>query len=460
MSALPGHVANEDRAWPEPKTAWYAVSVLLIAYTFAYIDRAILTILVEPIKRDLGINDTQVALLHGFAFVIFYVTLGLPIGYLADRINRKKLIVASIAFWSLMTAGCGMVKSFGGLFAMRVGVGIGEAGLSPASYSLIADYFPPARRSLALGVYTIALYLGGGLAILIGGLVVKLVGESPSVIVPLIGEMRSWQVVFLIVGLPGLLVALLACTFDEPIRRYSAEGNPASAGTASESASFVASWRKMWAHIGRFKKTYSLYFLGFSFLGVPFNVTLLWGRPYLTRHFGMPPPDAAYLIGGLMLVCATLGIISGSYLADRLQARGKQDATVRVGLIAGCAVLLPMMLFPFLPTITTTAIALGLLLFFGAFAYGAAAAGVQLVTPGSMRAIVSALYLLVVNLVGLMMGPTATGFLADYVFKDPGSIGYAASIVGTTCAALAAIIFAVLLRSYRETLDAQGTRTQ
>ena len=431
MSALPGTVANGEQAWPAPRTAWYAVSVLLIAYTFAYIDRAILTILVEPIKRDLGINDTQVALLHGFAFVIFYVTLGLPIGYLADRINRKKLIVASIAFWSLMTAGCGMVKTFGGLFAMRVGVGIGEAGLSPASYSLIADYFPPARRSLALGVYTIALYLGGGMAILIGGLVVKLVGESPSVIVPLLGEMRSWQVVFMIVGLPGLLVALLACTFAEPARRYSPEGKVASAGMAG----FVDSWRKMWAHIGRFKKTYALYFLGFSFLGVPFNVTLLWGRPYLTRHFGMPPADAAYLIGGLMLVCATLGIISGSFLADRLQARGKQDATVRVGLIAGCAVLLPMMLFPFLPSISTTAIALGLLLFFGAFAYGAAAAGVQLVTPGSMRAIVSALYLLVINLVGLMMGPTATGFLA-------------------------AIIFAFLLRSYRETLDAQGTRTQ
>jgi MFS family permease len=397
-----------------------------------------------------------VALLHGFAFVIFYVTLGLPIGYLADRINRKKLIVASIAFWSLMTAGCGLVKSFGGLFAMRVGVGIGEAGLSPASYSLIADYFPPARRSLALGVYTIALYLGGGMAILIGGLVVKLVGESPSVMVPLLGEMRSWQVVFLIVGLPGLLVALLACTFAEPARRYSPEGKDASAGMTG----FVDSWRKMWAHIGRFKKTYLLYFFGFSFLGVPFNVTLLWGRPYLTRHFGMAPADAAYLIGALMLICATLGIVSGSFLADRLQARGKQDATVRVGLIAGCAVLLPMMLFPFLPSISTTAIALGLLLFFGAFAYGAAAAGVQLVTPGSMRAIVSALYLFVVNLVGLMMGPTATGFLADYVFKDPNSIGYAASIVGTVCAALAAIIFAFLLRSYRETLDAQGTRSQ
>ena len=451
-----GTPASDETPWPDSRAAWYAVGVLLIAYTFAYIDRAILTILVEPIKRDLGINDTQIALLHGFAFVIFYVTLGLPMGYLADRINRKKLIVVSIAFWSLMTAGCGLAKSFGQLFLMRVGVGIGEAGLSPASYSLIADYFPPARRSIALGVYTIALYLGGGMAILIGGLVVKLVGESPAVMVPLLGEIRSWQLVFLIVGLPGLLVALLACTFGEPPRRVATNG--ASAKPAAESAGFIAGWRLMWAHISRFKKTYLLYLVGFSFLGVPFNVTLLWGRPYLSRHFGMAPADAAFLIGSLMLVCATAGIIAGSLLADRLQAQGRTDATIRVGLIAACAVILPMILFPYLPSIGSTAIALGLLLFFGAFAYGAAAAGLQLITPGSMRALVSALYLLVVNLVGLMMGPTMTGFLTDYLFKDQQSIGYAASMVGGVSALIAIVAFSVLQRAYRQTLVTQGIR--
>ncbi|MES2860731.1 MAG: MFS transporter, partial [Pseudomonadota bacterium] len=178
---------TDSHVWPASATAWYTVAVLLIAYTFAYVDRAILTILVEPIQADLNLNDTQIGLLHGFAFVIFYVSLGVPLGYVADRFNRKHLIAGSVALWSVMTALCGMTHTFWQLFAARVGVGVGEAGLSPAGYSMISDCFPPKRRSLALGIYTIGIYLGSGLAILGGGLVVGLIGTTPSVEIPVLG---------------------------------------------------------------------------------------------------------------------------------------------------------------------------------------------------------------------------------------------------------------------------------
>ncbi len=435
--------------WPSPVAGWYAVIVLLLAYTIGYIDRAILSILVEPIQADLGINDTQVGLLHGFAFVIFYVSLGVPLGYIADRSNRKGLVIVSIALWSLMTVLCGLTRTYGQLFLARVGVGIGEAGLSPASYSMISDYFPPHKRSAALGIYTIGIYLGSGLAIITGGLVVAVIGERPSLVVPLLGEMRSWHLVFIAVGLPGLLVAALASTIREPARRLAPQDDTGPRSLAAEI-------RRTLGQLSRHRRAYGLLTLGFAFLGVPFNVALLWARPYLSRHFGVSPADGAFLVGFTMLVCATAGIVCGSLLCDRLQSKGRADATVLVGLCASLLVLPPVILFPFMPSLATAVAVLGVLLFFGAFAYGAAPASLQLITPNRMRATVSALYLVLVNLVGLTAGPLITGMLTDYVFHDKAAVGWSAALVGAGSAVIAAIAFASLRKPYREAAAQAG----
>ncbi len=443
---------TDSHVWPASATAWYTVGVLLIAYTFAYVDRAILTILVEPIQADLNLNDTQIGLLHGFAFVIFYVSLGVPLGYVADRFNRKHLIVGSVALWSVMTALCGMTHTFWQLFAARVGVGVGEAGLSPAGYSMISDCFPPKRRSLALGIYTIGIYLGSGLAILGGGLVVGLIGTTPSVEIPVLGEVRSWQLAFFAVGLPGLMVALLMLTVKEPSRKLS------SADTAA--VDFRSNWNATWKHIGQHRSAYALITVGFAFLGVPFNVALLWARPYLSRHFGVSPEQGAYLVGGTMLVFATAGIICGSILCDRLQSKGKTDATVKIGLAASLLVIAPVIAFPLMPTLPLAIAILAVVLFFGAFAYGAAPASLQLVTPNRMRATVSALYLVLVNLVGLTAGPIVTGMFTDYVFQDKGAVGISAAIVGTASALIAALAFALLSKPFVRAAEAQATAQQ
>ena len=206
-------------SWPPAPAAWYAVGLLFVAYTFSFVDRFILTLLIEPIKQDFNLSDTGVSLLVGFAFVIFYTFLGIPIGRLADRVNRRNLIVAGITLWSCMTALCGMARGFGSLFVARVGVGVGEAALSPAAYSMIADLFPPKKLGRALSVYTAGAFVGVGLALIVGGLVVQSVISSPDITLPIIGEVRSWQVPFFIVGLPGLLVAALMYTVKEPVRR-------------------------------------------------------------------------------------------------------------------------------------------------------------------------------------------------------------------------------------------------
>jgi MFS family permease len=198
--------------WPSPLRAWYAVAVLVLAFVFSFIDRIVIALLVEPIKADLGISDFDIGLLQGFAFAIFYALLGIPIGRLSDRISRRGIIATGIAVWSLMTAACGLARSFFGLFLARVGVGVGEATLSPAAYSMISDYFPREKLGRALGVYQSGAMLGAGIAFLVGGAAVQLLSAYDGQVLPVLGPVRMWQLAFFAVGLPGLLIALLMLT--------------------------------------------------------------------------------------------------------------------------------------------------------------------------------------------------------------------------------------------------------
>ncbi|MEQ8802398.1 MAG: MFS transporter [Haliea sp.] len=195
------------------------LSVLFIAYVFSFVDRQILALMVEPIKRDFGLSDTEFSLLHGLVFSIFYALLGLPVGRLMDTSRRTRLISAGVALWSLMCAGCGVVQSFWGMFACRLGIGVGATALSPGASSLISDYFPPARRARALAIYSLGITVGAGLAFVFGGMVVDIAATQQGTILPLLGEVASWQLVFIAVGLPGLLVALMVLTIREPVRR-------------------------------------------------------------------------------------------------------------------------------------------------------------------------------------------------------------------------------------------------
>src|SRR5215475_4822666 len=214
-----------DRA-PESQTAesslkyaWYVVFVLMVCYTLSFIDRQILGMLVDPIKRDFEISDTSVGLLQGLAFVAFYTIMGLPVGWLVDRYSRRTIIAVGVFFWSLMTAVCAMAGNFWALFAARTGVGVGEATLAPSAMSMTSDYFPKERLGGALSVYAMGIFIGSGLALIVGGEVVARVSGMPEVGVPIIGQIASWRLTFLIVGLPGLLVALLVYTVREPLRR-------------------------------------------------------------------------------------------------------------------------------------------------------------------------------------------------------------------------------------------------
>jgi MFS family permease len=215
----PHKPAGAEKPYPNQVYAWYVVGILVLAYTFSFIDRQILSLLVGPMKRDLGISDTQMSLLQGFAFAVFYCLAGLPIGRMVDSRKRVNIISIGVFVWSVMTALCGTAHAYWQLFLYRMGVGVGEAALSPAAYSMIADYFPPKRLGFALGVYGMGVYIGAGLALIIGAAVIGLVSSGGDIVVPLFGEVYAWQLTFFVVGLPGILIALWVWTVREPERR-------------------------------------------------------------------------------------------------------------------------------------------------------------------------------------------------------------------------------------------------
>ena len=424
--------------WPPEHEARRAVLVLMVAYIFSYIDRQILAMLVGPIKADLGVTDFELSLLNGLAFAVCFTVLGVwPVGQWADRGNRRNLAATGVFLWSLMTAVCGRVTSYAGLFVARVGVGVGEATLAPAAYSMIADYVPPARRGRALGLFSMGIYLGIGVAIMVTGLVVQAVGSMPVMHWPVIGEVRGWQVAFLILGPPGMLVSLWLLTVREPARREVA--------AATTGVRYADVWRRIREHAG----FYANLIFGVSMLTLTFNAVAFWIPAHLLRVHELSPLQVAFSYGPIMFVAGSLGILAGGVLADRWRSAGRADAELQV-VLYGALALGPLVIAAFQLRDATLAIALlAPLLFVTSFPFGAASAALQMVTPNRFRARTSAIYLLVINLLGIGLGSSAASFVSDVVLQDEQRIGDGVTAVAAVAAPLAAWLIHRARPTYR-----------
>lgn len=409
--------------WHRPRYAWYVVVILTLAYTLSFIDRQIIALLVGPIKEDLGLSDFEISLLQGLAFASFYTLLGLPIGRLVDRRSRRAIIAAGIFLWSLMTVTCGLARTYAQLFAARIGVGVGEATLSPAAYSMIADYFPKEKHARALNFYFAGVYLGTGLAFILGGAVIALVAEAGEVVLPLLGEIQAWQVTFIAVGLPGLLFVLVMLTVREPKRRglmRRAGGQGVAEITLKQALGFIGSrWR-----------LYLPLFFGFAFHALVGYASASWTPEFFIRTFDMARTDVAYVFGLLVLVFSTSGLLAGGWLADWLEARGNAGAKIKVAIGGNLLMFLPAVLFPLMPTPASAFSVLAVALFFSGVPYGVGAAAIQAITPNQMRGLVTASYLFVINVIGLGLGPSVVALFTDFVFADEARLGW--SIAATT----------------------------
>ncbi len=489
---------TEDRAgkgFGGAKYAWYVVVVLMFTYTVAFIDRQILSLLVQPIRRDLGLNDTQISLLAGFAFAVFYSLLGVPIARLADRVNRCYLIAAGVALWSLMTAACGLSKTYWQLFAMRVGVGVGEATLSPAAYSMIADYFPAHKLARAISVYTMGLYGGAGLALLAGSAVVALVSDAGPVTLPVIGTVHAWQLTFFIVALPGVVVLALLATVREPARREFAAGAPLAGRrdsvshkrpepgsapsrgpvpTSGQSSVSTRSHREGVAFVRRsedatqvvrpppvpladlvrffreHRRIMLAHFGGFMALGTVITAYLVWVPEFLRRTHDFEIAQAGLIYGLALLLLGTSGPYAGGWLAERLAVRGRRDAELRAAIIAAVG-MVPLSVAAPLATHPGAAVALlALATFVLSMPQGLAPTIIQLVAPNRLRAQVTAIFILVAVLTGYTGGPASVALLTDYVFRDEGALNYALAIVSGVLTPIGVAFLVWGLKPYRE----------
>lgn len=433
-------VSDNDRFY-----AWYTVAVLTLAYTISYIDRSILSLMVGPIRTDLNLSDTQFSLLHGLAFAIFYTIMGIPIARLADSGNRKVIISIGVFFWSLMTAVCGLCKNFWQLFLARVGVGIGEAALSPAAYSIIADSFPKEKLGRAMGVYASGVFLGIGLSFIIGGAAIDAIANTDLSQSAWFSDFKPWQLTFFLVGLPGIFVAVLTLTIQEPKRK-----NLLQSGSDRKAAALPI--REVVDYIKLNGMTYTCHFVGFSMVTLMFNGILSWAPEFFIRTHAMARSDIGFYLGLIVLVFGSMGIICGGLFSDFLIRRGLSHGPILAGL-TGTALLMP---FAVAATVVSSAnlslILFCPLLFFASFPFSPAAAALQIVTPNQMRAQVSAVYLFVVNLTGIGMGATVTALITDYVFGDDAMLRYSMSLVGGIGGIFACIILYFGMSYYQQSL--------
>jgi MFS family permease len=432
---------------------WYTVAVLSIAYVFSFVDRSILTLLVGPIRADLGISDTQISLLHGFAFAFFYTLLGIPIASLADRSNRRNLIAVGIAFWSIATALCGLARSFWQLFLARVGVGVGEAALSPAAYSMIADSFPRDRLARAMSVYTLGAFAGIGLALIIGGAVIASVNTANEVLLPVVGAVRPWQVVFFLVGLPGLLIALWVLRLEEPARQSGLKP------LLRQESGLMPLLRPLLQYMRVHWQAYTAHLAGFALLGIVLNSLTAWTPSHLIRNLGLAPGEAGLAFGSLMLVFGTGGVIAGGWWSDRWQQRGRIAAPIWAGALSAAGSAVFGTVAPLAGSIETTVLLYAPLLFFSTFAYGAAPAAMQMMTPAPSRAMASAIYLFFLNLVGMGCGPLITAAVTDYVYADDLAVNRSLALVVPIAGVLSAVLLAWGARHYREMVGAEAPPT-
>ena len=418
---------------------WLVVAILMVAYVFSFVDRQILNLLVGPIRRDLGISDTQMSLLMGFSFAIFYTILGIPLGRLADSWNRRGLIAAGVVVWSVMTSLCGLAQAYWQLFLFRIGVGVGEATLSPAAYSMIADYFPPARRATAISVYSMGIYLGSGIAFLVGGLVIQFAVAQGAVTLPIVGDVRPWQVVFFVLGGSGIVFSLAFLLVREPPR------GGAGAGISVPFGEVVA-------HLWKNRRTVLCHNLGFAMIAFCSYGTAAWVPSFFIRTFNWKAGEVGIIYGLIVMVFGCAGILFGGWLTDRWLRQGKTDAALRVGILAS-AVAIVGGVYLLAGSGTLAAILMVPAVFALGMPFGAAPAAIQEIVPNQMRGQTSAVYLFIVNLIGLGVGPTAVALVTDYVFADDLALKWSMLIVATV-ANLAAIAFlAAGLKPYRETVQ-------
>lgn len=436
-------ISNEAPRYPSSGRAWLLVSLLTIAYVVSFVDRYILSLLVEPVKADLGLTDFQIGLLLGPAFGIFYATMGLPLGYLADRSRRTWIVSAGIAIWTAATALSGLTRSFAQMFIARVSVGVGEATLSPCAMSLIADSFPADRRGKPIALYSSAISVGAALAALLGAAVLTWAGTAESLELPFVGSLAPWRTAFLIAAVPGFVLAPIFFLLGEPARiGASAERAPRHLG-------------HMLRHVGRHVLTYACFVAVFCYMTIT-AYSHGWLAVTFQRTYGWPVETYALFNGLTLIVVGPASVMFAGWLSDRLTRRGLLDAPMRIALLGLFLSMPPGVIGPLLDSAIAAFVVLSAFTVGAAFISSVGVTALLQIVPPRIRAQTIALYYMTISLTGLFLGPSLVGLLNDTVFGADG-VRYSVALIPLIFGLPVMLIAPLTLRLYRNAL---GTLTR
>jgi len=430
--------------YPQTGRAWYMVVLLYIAYMLSFIDRTIIAYLVGPIREAMDISDFELSLITGFAFAVFYVTLGVPLGWLADRANRIRIVSVCIAIWSVMTITCGYAGSFWQLFLARIGVGIGEASLTPTGISLISDSFPRERRHLPINIFSAGVHGGLGISNIVGGVAVAAMGgEGARWLLDALGGIQPWQAAFVIVGLPGIVLAAIFIFLKEPERQERQS-------TTQEMLPFSATLKFLFEH----KRIYATLILGTSISALASYGMYAWVPAMYERHYGWHTAEIGTYFGFITLIFGTGGLVLSGYVAGRMNRAGVIASQWKILIFALSAT---TCVAPFMLAIHSPYWTLGclcIIVFFLGTPIGLAPAAVQAVTPNEMRAQMTAIYIATVGILGLGTGPSTVAAMTDFVFNSDAAVGTSLSIVMTVACAVSVFVLLMGLKAFSVRLTA------
>jgi len=421
--------SGAQQPWPEPRTAWYATVIFAIALMFAFLDRGIITLLVEPIKADLSLTDIEMSLLLGFALIVFNAFVAVPASRFVDIWPRNIIITVGIAFWSTATALCGLAQNFWQLFTFRMGVGIGELVHGPATYSMMADFFPREKLPRAIAVLQLGFIGGLGVSLLLGAFVIQMLLGIDNVVIPGTSiVIRNWQLVFIVVGLPGLLVAAAMMTVHEPPRRGRLTELKKPMPLRNVLRYLITHWR-----------LYAPQFFGLAVSAIESSGTRAWQPAFFQRTYDWSAQKTGLVLGTALIVAAPFGLWGATWLTEKY-AKTRDDANLRVVAIA--YVLSPIFAIagPLMPNPWLAVFCASMALMIGIGGAVPQNAALQSVTPNEMRGQVTALYLFVFSVIGGGIGPTFIAVFTDYIIGDEQLLRYALSVSAAIMMPIAAWI--------------------
>lgn len=424
---------------------WFALFALTTTFSVGFIDRQILNLLVQPIKADFGLSDLEISLLQGAAFSIAYLLMSPVFGRLVDTSGRRRILLACVAVWSLFTAACGLTRSFGTLFAARSGVGAAEAGLTPSSWSLLSDLFDEKRLARALSIYNMGPYIGSGMALLLGGLVMEWAAGVDLSGVPVLGTLAPWQVTFVMVSTLGLVCMALVAAMREPPRGLADRNHT----EAPPPLALGATLGVLWAN----RAFYGWFYMGMALAIIPIYAFPAWLPTVAIRQYGVSIGQVGLNYGLVTLFGGSLGVLAGPTFGRWLQRAGYRDSNMRLGVISAvavfacCAALFARTGYPMVLAVG------GVISFAYSIPTAMAATALQVVTPNRIRGLASSLYIVLVTLMGLGIAPVSVAFLTDKVFRDEMRVGDSLAIVCGIAALMSCAALWMSLRAYRRLID-------